>query len=127
MWTHFAQTSYDLLRELNARYESYGLKSIYITENGTCWGSRASKEGTIDDEFRIFYLREHLQQVQKAMLAGVPVEGDFLWTLTDNYEWDLGYSDDSCFGILHVDRETFERTPKKSFEWYKEVVARGTL
>lgn len=117
----------DLLTELYHRYGSYGMDRIWITENGTCWDDKLDDQGKVNDQFRIFYLREHLKQVQKAMLAGVPVQGYFLWTLMDNYEWELGYMPGSNFGIVHVDRDTMERTPKESFHWYKDVIANRKL
>ncbi len=123
----YAESFYDLLRELYHRYESYGMKQIYITENGTCWDDKVNEKGEVDDEFRIFYLREHLTQMAKSMLSGVPVKGYFLWTLMDNYEWDLGYKPGSNFGIVHIDRTTMNRIPKKSFYWYKDVVEKHVL
>jgi beta-glucosidase len=118
---------YDLLTELYHRYGSYGMKAISITENGTCWDDSVNSEGEVDDEFRIFYVREHLRQVQKAILAGIPVTGYFLWTLMDNYEWELGYKQGSNFGIVHVDRDTMKRTPKKSYTWYQKVISQREL
>lgn len=118
----YPEAFYDLLTELYHRYGSHGMKQIWITENGTCWDDHVNDQGKVDDQFRIYYVREHLQQVQKAILAGVPIKGYFLWTLMDNYEWELGYKPGSCFGIVHVDRQTMKRTPKESFYWYKEVV-----
>lgn len=118
----YPESFYDLLGELYHRYESYGMKRIYITENGTCWNDRVGKDGIIDDEFRIFYIREHLKQIAKAILARIPIKGYFLWTLMDNYEWDLGYKPGSNFGIVHIDRPTLKRIPKKSFYWYKKIV-----
>jgi beta-glucosidase len=113
---------YDLLRELHLRYEEDGLKALYISENGTCWTDKPDARNEVNDDFRIFYLREHLAQVHKAIRARVPVKGFFCWTLLDNFEWDLGYRPESCFGIVHVDRETMKRTPKKSYGWYRELV-----
>lgn len=114
---------YDMLMRTYARYELFGLKRIYISENGTAWPQERSPDGKIHDEFRISYVREHLKQAADAIKAGVPVEGYFLWTLLDNYEWQEGYRAESAFGIVHVDRETMVRTPKQSFYWYKEIVS----
>jgi len=74
---------YDLLCQLYNMYKEFGMKQIYITENGTCWNDTISPDGKVIDEFRIFYLREHLQQVNKAILAKVPIKAYFLWTLMD--------------------------------------------
>lgn len=113
---------YDLLTELHRRYEQHGMESIYITENGTCWADAPNSRGEVVDDFRIFYLREHLAQVHRAILARVPVKGYFAWTLLDNFEWNFGYQPDSCFGLVHVDRTSMARTPKKSFGWYRELI-----
>ena len=118
---------YDLLRELWHRYGSLGMQRIYISENGTCWDEKPGADGKVHDDFRIFYVREHLRQAQKAMLAGVPLEGYFLWTLMDNYEWDMGFKPGSNFGIVHVDRATMRRTPKDSFHWYRDLIGSRTL
>ncbi len=118
----YPEALYDLLKELYYRYESYGMKQIYITESGTCWNTPVDNNGQVDDEFRIFFLHEHFRQVQKAILAGVPVKSFMVWTLMDNYEWDLGHQPESAFGLVHIDRKTFKRTPKKSYHWYKELI-----
>ncbi|MBI5452417.1 family 1 glycosylhydrolase [Candidatus Gottesmanbacteria bacterium] len=123
----YPESLYDLLRELYHRYGSYGMKQIYITESGTCWNTPVGKDGQVDDEFRIFFLREHFKQVQKAILSGIPVKGFFVWTLMDNYEWDLGHKPESAFGLVHIDRKTFKRTPKKSYYWYKELIKTRVL
>jgi len=123
----FPEGFYDVLVQLHRRYESFGLNKMLITENGTAWPSDPDENGVVDDEFRIQYVRSHLQQVHKAILAGVPVDGYFLWTLMDNYEWQEGYRPESAFGIVHVDRETMKRTPKKSYFWYKNLLENNLL
>jgi beta-glucosidase len=71
----------------------------------------------------------HIAAIGRAVAAGVPVEGYFLWTLLDNFEWSLGYG--RRFGIVYVDFPTQERIPKQSFHRYQrflaEVGARGRL
>ena len=118
---------YDLLTTLHTLYEPHGLRRMYITENGTCWNSEPDANGSVRDDFRIFYISHHLRQVYNALLAGVPIQGYFLWTLMDNYEWQFGYTPESCFGIVHIDRKTMKRTPKKSFYWYKDIVSTHNL
>lgn len=113
---------YDLLNYLHNRYKEAGMKRMYVTENGTAWPSTVESNGEINDDFRIYYLQKHIEQVHKAICAGVPLEAYFEWTLMDNYEWQFGYLPDSCFGLVHVDRETMKRTPKKSYHWYKKLI-----
>ncbi|MBY8853571.1 family 1 glycosylhydrolase, partial [Saccharothrix sp. MB29] len=50
------------------------------------------------------------------------VDGYFVWSLIDNFEWDSGYS--QRFGLVHVDYETQRRTPRASYHWYRERIAR---
>lgn len=118
---------YDTLRELWHRYGAHGMKRMYISENGTCWDDKPAADGGVHDDFRIYFIREHLRQAQKAMLAGVPLEAYFVWTLMDNYEWDMSFKPGSDFGLVRVDRTTMQRIPKDSFAWYRSVVQTRTL
>ncbi len=124
----YPEAFYDLLKKLHDTYGGHGLKDIVISENGTCWPDTVEKDGKIHDEFRIFYIREHLKQVAKAILAGVPMSGYFVWTLMDNFEWDLAYNPNSSFGLIYIDRENdLKRIPKDSFSWYKKVIETKTI
>ena len=67
----------------------------------------------VPDQGRIAYVDAHLAKVRQAIAEGVPVEGYFLWSLLDNYEWALGY--EKRFGMVHVDFDTLTRTPKASY------------
>ncbi len=93
---------------------------IHVTENGLA-SSDMLTGATFDDEQRIRYLNAHLDQVLKAKAEGVPIESYFIWSLLDNYEWSLGY--DKRFGLVHVDFETLQRTPKRSWHELKRVLA----
>ena len=77
--------------------------------------------GEVVDIKRTAYLESHLQSLQRAISEGAPVKGYFAWSLLDNFEWAEGYA--KRFGIVHVDYETLERTPKSSFKKYKEIIA----
>ena len=102
------------------RYNSYGkIKEIMITENGAAFSDRKIN-GTIDDSRRITFFQEYLTQALRAKEEGVPLTGYFVWTFTDNFEWAEGYR--PRFGLVHVDRKTLERTPKKSALWYKNFL-----
>ncbi len=61
--------------------------------------------------------------LHRAMAEGVDVRGYFIWSILDNFEWAEGYR--QRFGLVHVDYETLERTPKESFAWYRDLVKGG--
>ena len=65
------------------------------------------------------YLKKHMEEVAKAIEAGVNVRGYFVWSLQDMFSWTNGYS--KRYGLFYVDFETQKRYPKKSAYWYKEV------
>ncbi|MBI3485471.1 family 1 glycosylhydrolase [Candidatus Daviesbacteria bacterium] len=119
----FQEGLYDVLSQIYYSYKQFGLKKMYITENGmaqnTPWDGKSS---VVNDDRRVYYLREHIRQIHKALTRGIPIEGYFEWTLMDNYEWARGYVPKGCFGIIHVDRKTMKRVWKKSAHWYKQLV-----
>ena len=104
----------DLLVGLRERYGS-ALPPIYITENGC-----STADGTAD-QFRIDFLDAHLSALNEAVAAGVDVRGYFVWSLLDNFEWAEGYS--QRFGLVRVDFQTQERTPKDSYRWLRDRLA----
>lgn len=94
---------------------------IYVTENGMAGADRLIA-GAVDDHPRIDYLAQHLAAVQRCAADGLPVQGYFTWSLLDNYEWALGY--DKRFGLIHVDFETLQRTPKASYHALRAALSR---
>lgn len=105
--------------------ELYGPQRYVISENGAAYNLGPDSKGEVLDAARIQYLRSYLQDLQRAMAEGRQVDGYFLWTCLDNFEWSFGYT--KRFGIVHVDFETQKRTPKLSAEWYREVIQRNAL
>jgi beta-glucosidase len=69
---------------------------------------------------RTWYLRDHLAQVHRAIIDGAPVDGYFVWSLMDNFEWTSGYG--LRFGVVYVDYETLKRTIKDSGRWYARAI-----
>jgi beta-glucosidase len=114
----------DALREwlimFRARYRA-ALPPIMITENGAAYGMEPDELGVCDDQPRIDYLDAHLRAVATAIQRGVDIRGYYAWSLLDNFEWAEGYT--QRFGLVHVDFETQRRTPKKSFQWYADLIA----
>ena len=82
---------------------------LYVTENGM---ANPDQPGVSDDA-RIAYIDQHLHAAKRAIDQDVPLHGYTFWSLLDNYEWALGY--EKRFGLVHVDFETLERTPKSSY------------
>lgn len=119
-WEIYPEGVSFFIRRVNDEYAK-GLP-IYITENGMASADRIDN-GTVSDADRIAYLNRHLAEVKKTVDEGVPVKGYFIWSLMDNYEWALGY--DKRFGLVHVDFDTLERTPKASWHALRDALARG--
>jgi beta-glucosidase len=116
-WEVYPNGLFELLVRLRAEYDA---PPLYVTENGAAFADRL-EGGRVVDTPRIAYLDAHLDAVSRAIGAGVDVRGYFLWSLLDNFEWAFGYA--RRFGVVHVDFETLERTPKASFGWYRDFIA----
>ncbi len=104
--------------------DRYGDPELYVTENGACYNDPLGPDGTVHDDDRVAYLREHLAAANAALAAGVKLRGYFVWSLLDNFEWSEGYS--RRFGIIRVDFKTLKRTPKASFAYLAEAI-RGRI
>lgn len=116
------------LAEMADRYPD--LPPVYITEGGASFEDLEihDAEGRliVPDERRVRYLAEHIEAAIEATSPGgsaesIDLRGYYVWSLLDNFEWSAGYKQQ--FGLLHVDRDTMERTPKASFHWLREVMA----
>jgi beta-glucosidase len=103
----------------------WGAKSIFITENGCAASDVVAEDGKVYDSDRVMFLRAYLMQLQRATSEGVPVDGYFLWSAQDNFEWSAGYGD--RFGLVYVDFETLERRPKLSAEWFREAARQNAV
>lgn len=103
----------------------YGVKRIFVTENGASYHDVLSMEGTVEDGARCDYLRRHMHAMHRAIKEGAPVAGYFLWSLLDNFEWGSGYA--SRFGIVYVDYATQRRIIKKSGQWYASVIRNNAV
>lgn len=106
-------------------HELYGQQSIYITENGCGYNEEPVLNGEVMDLHRRDYLRNHLREVHRAIADGVPIDGYFLWSFIDNFEWEDGY--ERRFGIVHCNFETQVRTPKLSARYYADVMRTRTI
>jgi beta-glucosidase len=94
---------------------------IHLTENGVPVPETPEASGLVHDQARIDYLRRHLEVLEAAIGRGVPVRSYFVWSLTDNFEWALGYG--PRFGLVRVDYPSQARSPKDSFRFYRDFIA----
>ncbi len=114
-----------LFEVLDRVYRDYKPAAIIISENGASYSDGPDACGKVRDQKRIDYLHDHLLAVWQAIQAGIPVTGYYAWSLMDNFEWSLGYS--QRFGIVHVDYATQKRTPKDSALWYSQVTKQNGI
>ena len=102
--------------------DHYGNPEVYVTENGACYDDHMAADGTVADDERVTYLREHIAAARRAIADGVKLKGYFAWSLLDNFEWSEGYS--RRFGLIYVDFASQKRTPKASFNFLAETMKR---
>ena len=89
---------------------------VYVTENGIA---------ATDDSRRVEFVRQALHGVRACLDDGIDVVGYTYWSALDNFEWSLGYG--PTFGLIEVDRTTFERRPKPSASWLGAVARANAL
>ena len=109
------------LREITSRYNL----PVVISENGLGAFDKKEEDNSIHDPYRIAFLKAHIEEMKIAMEEGCEVIAYCTWSFTDLLSWLNGYQ--KRYGFVYVDRDdkgngTFNRIPKKSFGWYKEVI-----
>lgn len=110
---------------LNQVYERYQIP-IMVVENGLGCRDEVNPDGTIDDDYRIEYLREHIEAMGEAIADGVEVWGYTPWgciDLVSNADGEMA----KRYGFVYVDKHddgtgTMARSRKKSFAWYQKVI-----
>lgn len=112
-----------LLNELWDRYQ----KPLFIVENGLGAKDKVEADGTINDDYRISYLNDHLVQAREAIADGVELWGFTSWGPIDLVSASKAEMS-KRYGFIYVDcddqgKGTLARKKKKSFDWYKEVIA----
>jgi beta-glucosidase/6-phospho-beta-glucosidase/beta-galactosidase len=115
----YPQCMYDTLREIKTRY---GDIPVYITENGHGEYETPNTEGVIEDDERISMMGGYIDKMLEAMQDGCNVCGYYAWSSMDLYSWINGY--EKRYGLVYVDFKTQKRTPKKSYWWYRDFIAR---
>lgn len=116
-WEVFPESLYHMLKKFSAYPR---IKKIIVTENGAAFPDSV-EDGVVHDEDRKRYLQNNIAQVLRAKQEGVAVNGYFVWTFTDNFEWAEGYH--PRFGLVHVDFTTQKRIIKSSGQWYARFLS----
>lgn len=111
---------------MNDLYDRYQ-KPLFIVENGLGCEDKVEEDGSIQDDYRIDYTRQHIIQMQEAMKDGVECMGYLPWGTIDLVSAGGGEMK-KRYGFIYVDLDddgngTLERRKKKSFDWYKRVIA----
>lgn len=111
---------------LNVLWDRYQ-KPLFIVENGLGAKDKPDADGVVQDDYRISYLNDHLVQVREAIDDGVEVMGYTSWGPIDLVSASKAELS-KRYGFIYVDRDdsgkgTLARSRKKSFYWYKEVIA----
>lgn len=116
-WEVYPESIYNLLMKVSAYKE---INSIIVTENGAAFPD-VLEEGQIRDLDRMNFISSHIAQVKRAKENGAPVDGYFVWSFTDNFEWAEGYR--PRFGLVYVDFSTQKRIVKSSGLWYSKFLS----
>jgi 6-phospho-beta-glucosidase len=111
---------------LNTVYERYGIPMM-VVENGLGAYDKIEEDGTINDDYRINYLRSHIEQMGEAVEDGVDLIGYTPWGCIDLVSASTGEMA-KRYGFIYVEKYDdgsgdFARRKKKSFDWYKKVIA----
>ncbi|MFC4802835.1 glycoside hydrolase family 1 protein [Neobacillus sp. GCM10023253] len=111
---------------LNRLYGRYQVP-LFVVENGLGAYDQVEEDGTINDNHRIDYLREHIKAMGEAIEDGVELMGYTSWGCIDLVSMSTGQMS-KRYGFIYVDKHddgsgTLERKPKKSYHWYKNVIA----
>lgn len=117
-WEIYPQGVRDVLLRV---WRDYAPPLILLTENGAAFDDHWDGANQTPDKRRTQYLHDHVQELEEALLQGVPLGGYFVWSLLDNFEWSDGYS--KRFGLVYVDYETQRRIVKESGRWYAAFIA----
>ena len=119
-WEIYPKTIYDIAMRVK---NEYGNIKWYISENGMGVQNEErflNKDGMIEDDYRIEFIKEHLEWLHKGMEEGSNCQGYHLWTFVDNWSWTNAYK--NRYGYVSLDLKTRNRTIKKSGYWIKKVI-----
>jgi beta-glucosidase len=115
-WEVYPEAIYEMIKKF-AHYKK--VKKVIVTENGASFPD-SIEENAVNDTERINFLASYLEQVARAKEEGHKIEGYFVWSLTDNFEWAEGYH--QRFGLIYIDFKTQQRIVKRSGNWYRDFL-----
>ena len=106
-------------------YDRYQVP-LFIVENGLGAYDKVEEDGSINDDYRIDYMRAHIEQMEEAIKEGVDLIGYTSWGCIDLISASTSEMS-KRYGFIYVDQDdygngTLERSKKKSFDWYKRVI-----
>lgn len=109
------------LRRITSRYQL----PVLVTENGLGEFDKLESNDTVNDDYRIDFIRKHIEQLQAAITDGVDLLGYCTWSFTDLLSWLNGYQ--KRYGFVYINRDELDekdmrRIKKQSFHWYKKVI-----
>ena len=117
-WEVYPEALYEML----THFSSYNPEiPVLVTENGAAFPDVWDGTDQLHDPLRVAYLKDHIAQVLRAKKEGIKVEGYFVWTLMDNFEWAEGYR--PRFGLIYNDFETQRRVVKDSGKWFSGFIS----
>lgn len=121
-WEVWPSAIYQMIKRIDA---DYGHPPIFVTENGCSYSTAPGADGRVHDDKRIDFYQGYVGQVARALDEGCDVRGYYAWTLLDNFEWAMGFS--QRFGLAFTDFETRKRTIKDSGYWFRDLIAKNEI
>jgi beta-glucosidase len=122
-WEVWPAAIYQMIKRVD---QDYGRPPIYITENGCGYPTAPGSDGMVHDQERVDFYNGYVGQVARAFDEGCDVRGYYAWSLIDNFEWAMGYS--QRFGITYCDFESGgKRTIKDSGHWFRDLIAKNEI
>jgi len=115
-WEIYPESIYQMLNKFS-KYKT--IKSLIVTENGAAFPDQ-EVNNEVHDTQRQQYLQQYIAQVLRAKKEGVKVQGYFVWSFMDNFEWAEGFR--PRFGLVYVDYKNQKRIVKDSGKWYQSFL-----
>ena len=121
-WEIYPAALYDIAMNIKERYDNI---PWFVAENGigVADETRFLKDGVIQDDYRIRFMTEHLQFLNRAIAKGANCHGYFSWTGIDCWSWLNAYK--NRYGLIRNDLRTQTKSLKKSGYWFQKVSSTG--